>query len=84
MILTYTFSDIGKNNNLKTREEAIKSCDEGAKAMVDMIKIVGESTGGGKAMIWLLSHCYRRKLTDDYIEYDFYLLRWLTKLAKKK
>jgi hypothetical protein len=82
MYLRYQFSNLGKSS-IKTKEEAIKSTDEAAKAMGDLIKTVGGVVGGSKLMMKIMARAYTRKVTDDYIEYHFYLLDWLTKLGKR-
>ena len=101
MILTYTFSNIGKGNNLKTRQEAIESCDRGAQGMQELLVITSTFSSKGKSLltravvrvvIWIVSRVYTRTVTDEHIEYNFWLLGWFLKkgeeheaaLARKK
>lgn len=85
MVVRYTFSELGKGNNLKTRQEAIKSCDEASEALGQLITTLAFVVSGSRfiqGVYWLLTRYKKRKLTKDYIEYSFPIINWMEKVSR--
>ena len=73
MKLKYTLSRIAEG---KVDSDTLKTCDDGAKAMRDvLVRIAWVSFKPLVPIMWLLTRFYTRKITDTAIEYDFYLIK---------
>jgi len=57
-------------------KETIKVCDAGRKGMQHLLVLIAGIFDGGrvKLLIWILARFFKRRVTDRYIEYEFYLL----------
>lgn len=57
-------------------KKTIKTCDEGAKGMQELLVTTAKLVGGWKtaALIWILSRFYTRTISNNAITYDFYLV----------
>jgi len=54
-------------------KEAIKSCDEGAKAMQNLLVEASRITNSKITwLVWLLSRFYKKKVSKEAISYNFY------------
>lgn len=62
--------------NFENYMEAIRSCDEGCEGMKAIITEAGKIEFGipGYLICWLLSRFVSRKITNKYVEYNFYLI----------
>lgn len=68
MTLEYTISK-------KADKEMIKACDEGARGMQDLtVETARVLKPGFVWLVWLLTRFYQRKITNEKISYNFYLL----------
>lgn len=75
MKLKYTLNRKKILNN-KDLMEMIQACDKGCKGMKGAIVELGKIQHGllGYLFYWILTRFTTRKITDEYVEYNFYLL----------
>jgi len=60
----------------KPTKENIKTCDTARKAMQDLLVTTAEITAPkSKWSIWLLTRFYKKRVTDESISYEFYLIK---------
>jgi hypothetical protein len=61
----------------KPTKKTIKACDEGRKGMQDVLVETARVLKGKRLtlLVWFLTRFFRRRITDEYIEYEFYLLK---------
>lgn len=85
MILKYSFSKLGQES-YRTRQEAIKATDKSAKALRSLFLISAKTTKAPKLtyfFLWLVTLVCTKKVTKDYVKYEFPLLSRLLKATTK-
>jgi hypothetical protein len=80
--LKYTLARIREEKDLT---ETIKTCDKGMEGLRNCLLIIAKDVGGfiGWITIWIMTRFVKRVITNESIEYQFYLIGEDKKVEQK-